>query len=124
MTFLLSSWQCIFGNGCQGVLTEPAPELVQGCCSYGAHFSDARTATTSCKVAKAAHRRRVAVREAVGRKKGIYAKVGKDEDGNTSGAPGSSTTRASSSTGPASPTGPGCALHQSTRCAPGSTTAT
>ena len=47
VTFLLSSWECIFGCGCQGVLTEPAPELVQGCCSYGAHFSDRRTATTS-----------------------------------------------------------------------------
>ena len=39
VTFLASSWNCIFGCGCQGVLTEVAPELVQGCCSYGAHFS-------------------------------------------------------------------------------------
>jgi len=39
VTFLLSSWSCIFGRGCQGVLTAPAPELVQGCCSYGAHFT-------------------------------------------------------------------------------------
>jgi hypothetical protein len=41
VTFLLSSWACIFGRGCQGVLTGPAPELAQGCCSYGAHFTDA-----------------------------------------------------------------------------------
>src|SRR5439155_1535600 len=41
VTFMLSHWGCIFGRGCQGVLTEPAPELVQGCCSYGAHFVDA-----------------------------------------------------------------------------------
>jgi hypothetical protein len=40
VTFLLSRWSCIFGRGCQGVLTGPAPELVQGCCSYGAHFTD------------------------------------------------------------------------------------
>ena len=40
VTFLLSSWTCIFGRGCQGVLTGPAPEQSQGCCSYGAHFSD------------------------------------------------------------------------------------
>jgi len=40
VTFLLSHWRCIFGDGCQGVLTGPAPELVQGCCSYGAHFVD------------------------------------------------------------------------------------
>ncbi|HEX5613718.1 MAG TPA: hypothetical protein VFZ83_01060 [Acidimicrobiia bacterium] len=41
VTFLTSSWQCIFGAGCQGVLTEPAPELIHGCCSYGAHAHDA-----------------------------------------------------------------------------------
>lgn len=41
VTFLTSRWTCIFGQGCQGVLTGPAPELVQGCCSYGAHFTDA-----------------------------------------------------------------------------------
>ncbi len=40
VTFLLSPWTCIFGRGCEGVLTGPAPELVQGCCSYGAHFTD------------------------------------------------------------------------------------
>ncbi len=40
ITFLLSNWNCIFGNGCQGVLTGPSPELEQGCCSYGAHFAD------------------------------------------------------------------------------------
>ncbi len=41
VTFLLSGWHCIYGAGCQGVLTGPAPELEQGCCSYGAHFTDA-----------------------------------------------------------------------------------
>ena len=41
VTFLLSGWACIYGNGCQGVLTGPAPDLEQGCCSYGAHFTDA-----------------------------------------------------------------------------------
>ena len=40
VTFLTSPWTCIFGRGCPGVLTEPAPELVLGCCSYGAHFID------------------------------------------------------------------------------------
>jgi hypothetical protein len=40
VTFLESNWTCIFGHGCQGVLTGPTPELVQGCCSYGAHFAD------------------------------------------------------------------------------------
>ncbi len=41
VTFLESGWHCIFGKGCQGVLTGPAEDLVQGCCSYGAHFTDA-----------------------------------------------------------------------------------
>ena len=40
VTFLLSHWTCIFGRGCQGVLTGPSEELVQGCCSYGAHLVD------------------------------------------------------------------------------------
>ncbi len=40
VTFLLSRWSCIYGRGCQGVLTGPAPEKEQGCCSYGAHFVD------------------------------------------------------------------------------------
>jgi len=42
VTFFESRWTCIFGRGCQGVLTGPAPELVQGCCSYGAHFTGAK----------------------------------------------------------------------------------
>jgi hypothetical protein len=40
VTFLASSWTCIFLDGCPGVLTGPAPELVHGCCTYGAHFAD------------------------------------------------------------------------------------
>jgi hypothetical protein len=44
VTFLTSNWTCIFGNGCLGVLTGPAPELVQGCCSYGAHLVDKKDA--------------------------------------------------------------------------------
>lgn len=39
-TFLRSSWKCIFGEGCQGVLDAPAEHLNQGCCSFGAHFVD------------------------------------------------------------------------------------
>ena len=39
-TFLLSSWTCIYGSGCQGVHDYDASELEQGCCSHGAHFAD------------------------------------------------------------------------------------
>lgn len=34
--FLTSSWTCIWGRGCQGILPEPAEDLGQGCCSIGA----------------------------------------------------------------------------------------
>jgi hypothetical protein len=40
VTFLTSAWTCIYGQGCQGVLTGPAAEIEHGCCSYGAHFVD------------------------------------------------------------------------------------
>ena len=52
VTFLESNWHCIYGNGCQGVLTGPADELVQGCCSYGAHFTDDADAKRVEKAAK------------------------------------------------------------------------
>lgn len=37
LTWLTSSWTCIFGRGCQGIYAE-APE--SGCCTLGAHFAD------------------------------------------------------------------------------------
>jgi hypothetical protein len=40
VTFLSSAWRCIYGAGCQGVLTAPSAERMEGCCSYGAHFTD------------------------------------------------------------------------------------
>jgi len=39
-TFLRSNYRCIYGCGCQGIREEPAPELQEGCCSLGAHFTD------------------------------------------------------------------------------------
>ena len=35
-SFLASRWTCIWGRGCLGILAEPAAELGQGCCSFGA----------------------------------------------------------------------------------------
>ncbi|HZR13423.1 MAG TPA: hypothetical protein VFC33_09240 [Acidimicrobiia bacterium] len=52
VTFMLSRWRCLFGCGCQGVLTEPTPELVLGCCSYGAHFSDKKDRDRTVRLAK------------------------------------------------------------------------
>lgn len=39
-TYLMSNHRCIFGAGCQGVLDADASDMMQGCCSYGAHFVD------------------------------------------------------------------------------------
>lgn len=52
VSFLESNWTCIFGDGCKGVLTEDATDLVQGCCSYGAHFVDENDARRVEKAAK------------------------------------------------------------------------
>ena len=37
LTWLTSSWTCIFGQGCQGIYAERPDD---GCCTLGAHFSD------------------------------------------------------------------------------------
>lgn len=42
VTFLASSWRCIFGEGCLGVHDQPTPERNEGCCSFGAHFADGK----------------------------------------------------------------------------------
>lgn len=106
LTFLLSRWTCIFGNGCKGVLTEDAPELVQGCCSYGAHFVDdedlARVQRYADKLTPEQWQF-----HAQGNKKGI-AKLQKD---------GSWITKQQDDAciflnRPGFPGGPGCALHR------------
>ena len=38
LTWLTSSYTCIFGNGCKGIYAD-APDT--GCCTLGAHFADA-----------------------------------------------------------------------------------
>jgi hypothetical protein len=39
VTFLESTWMCVYGSSCQGVRTGPAADLVEGCCTYGAHLT-------------------------------------------------------------------------------------
>ena len=41
LTFLNSRYNCIYGRGCPGILTESAPVQQHGCCTYGAYLSDA-----------------------------------------------------------------------------------
>ncbi|GAB3624532.1 hypothetical protein GCM10027418_26170 [Mariniluteicoccus endophyticus] len=38
LTWLTSRWQCIFGSGCRGIYADRPDD---GCCTLGAHFSDA-----------------------------------------------------------------------------------
>ena len=106
VTFLLSNWQCIYGRGCQGVLTGPAPELVQGCCSYGAHFTD-RADVARVKAAA----------KTLTADDWQFAALGRRGDVVTSEADGTRTTRLVEDAciflnRPGFPGGPGCALHR------------
>ena len=110
ITFMCSSWDCIFGAGCQGVYTEPAPELVQGCCSYGAHFSDK---------ADRRHVERLVPDvpddiwqfAAIGRAQGIAEKIG-THDGKADWRTRLVDDACIFLNRPGWPSGPGCALHQ------------
>lgn len=106
VTFLLSRWTCIFGAGCQGVLTAPAPERVEGCCSYGAHFTGSEDVARVRREAKRLTAEQWQFR-AVGRRRGV-----------TQTQPdGSRTTRLVDDAciflnRPGFPGGAGCALHR------------
>ncbi|QQS24732.1 MAG: hypothetical protein IPM43_15330 [Actinomycetota bacterium] len=104
-TFLRSDWQCIYGAGCLGVLDAPAPELMHGCCSHGAHFVDDDDVQT---VVHAVVRLTPAVwqNHKSGRRSGFLAP----------GEEGSTTTRLVDGAciflnRPGFPGGAGCALH-------------
>jgi hypothetical protein len=106
VTFLMAGWECIFGRGCQGVLTGPAPEMEQGCCSYGAHFTDRADVA---RVRKAA--RSLAAED------WQYASIGRKEGVVTTEADGTKITRLVDDAciflnRPGFPGGAGCALHQ------------
>jgi hypothetical protein len=111
VTFLLSSWQCIYGCGCQGNLTEPAPELELGCCSYGAHFSDKQDRDHVVKVARKLDES-VWQFAKIGRKKGIDAVVGKNEDGTPDWRTRLVDDACIFLNRVGFANGPGCALHQ------------
>ncbi len=102
LTWLTSRWHCIFGDGCPGVY---AGRPHDGCCTHGAHFSDAadrkRVLRWSRKLTAATWQQRAA-----GRAEGI---VERDEDG-------AEKTRVVDGVciffnGPDFPGGYGCALH-------------
>ncbi|HVC15612.1 MAG TPA: hypothetical protein VND62_12225 [Acidimicrobiales bacterium] len=106
VTFLTSRWTCIYGRGCQGVLTEPAPELVHGCCSYGAHFVDDDDVRRVERIAATLRDEEWQFRDRA-RRKGVTRTTKKGE----------TVTRLVDGAciflnRPDFPTGPGCALHQ------------
>ena len=106
VTFLTSRWTCIFGRGCQGVLTEPAPELVHGCCSYGAHFVDEEDVQRVERFAGELSDEEWQFRRRA-RKNGVVRRTKRGE----------TVTRLVEGAciflnRPGFPTGPGCALHQ------------
>ncbi|MGH9024898.1 MAG: hypothetical protein ACRDWD_02100, partial [Acidimicrobiia bacterium] len=110
VTFLTSSWHCIYGRGCQGVFTENAPELHQGCCSYGAHFSNRKDRNAVVRAARDLSDEEWQFAKQ-GRKKGIYAKAGKD-DGKQAWRTRLVEDACIFLNRPGFKNGPGCALHQ------------
>ena len=78
LTWLCSSWTCIFGRGCHGVVEGRAAD---GCCSHGAFFSDAADEKRVRKQAKDLTAADWQLRD-VGRKRGLVVpdSVGDDED--------------------------------------------
>jgi hypothetical protein len=79
-TFLRSNFTCIFGCGCKGILDHPAPELMQGCCSYGAHFvdrADADNVVARFERVRPEHMQH----HAKGVKKGVIGKGDPDDEG-------------------------------------------
>jgi hypothetical protein len=109
ITFLTSNWTCIFGRGCLGVLTAPAPELMHGCCSYGAHFVDGKDRRRVEKVARRLTPEQWQFHDK-GRKNGVV-KVNKHGEAVTRLVDGACIFL----NRPEFPTGPGCALHQVAR---------
>ncbi len=107
VTFLSSSWRCIYGDGCQGVLTGPTPERMEGCCSYGAHFTDDDDARRVAAAAESLSDEQWQFRSKGRRKPGVLKKD----------AQGTVTTRLVAGAciflnRPDHPGGPGCALHR------------
>lgn len=106
LTFLTSSWRCIFGAGCRGVLSEDATELAHGCCSHGAHFSDADDRARVKRLAKRLTRDQWQLK---GVAKDLGGPIAKNSDGEW-------TTRVHDGAciflnRTDSPRGAGCALH-------------
>ena len=107
VTFLSSPWQCIYGAGCRGVLTQPTPDRMEGCCSYGAHFTDEADAERVATAAGTLSAEQWQFRSKGRRKTGVLKRDSK----------GVMTTRLVDGAciflnRPGHPGGAGCALHR------------
>lgn len=118
LSYFRSNWNCIFGNGCAGIETEPDIEGHRGCCSYGAHFADEADMVRVMEVAAAlpanlwqhhGHRPRPSGDRASDLDAMIDALTMVDDDGDrvTKVVDGACVFQ----NRPGSQTGPGCALH-------------
>jgi hypothetical protein len=113
VTFLLSSWECIFGCGCQGIWTEPTPELVHGCCTYGAHFTDKADRDHVVKASKTLTADEWQFKK-LAAKKGVYEKVEPEPDDEDDTVEWKTRTVKDACiflNRPGFAAGPGCALH-------------
>jgi hypothetical protein len=106
LTYLTSSWRCIYGQGCQGVLTGPAEDLHQGCCSYGAHFVDEEDEATTLEYAARLTSEQWQHKDAA-RRKGGATKTNKEGERKTRVVDGACIFL----NAPDFPGGMGCALH-------------
>jgi hypothetical protein len=112
VTFLTSNWTCIYGQGCPGVLTEAAPELEQGCCSYGAHFVDDADRRRVERIARRLTKKQWQHKKEADRRGGPV-KVNRAGDTVTRMVDGACIFL----NRPGFPTGAGCALHQAAAAA-------
>jgi hypothetical protein len=102
LTWLTSSWTCVFGRGCHGIAADRPDD---GCCTLGAHFADA---DDERRVARAVERLTPVQWQLEGRaRQGGWR--GTDDDGGR-------TTRTVDGAciflnRPGHPAGAGCALH-------------
>jgi hypothetical protein len=53
-TFLTSSFECLYGKGCKGILHDREPPLIQGCCTHvpGAFFESAEDLRRITRIAR------------------------------------------------------------------------
>ena len=107
LTWLTSSWTCIFGAGCQGIYADRPDD---GCCTLGAHFTE-----------KDDWKRVEQAVQELGEDEWQYYDVGTatGDKADWTARPRSSPVRASSSTGRGSPPAP-AARCTSMPCSPAS----